>query len=300
MKTPQSSHPELAKAIGVGMLYLKREDLHPYGSHKGRSIPKMIYNYVRDSATEFVISSSGNAALAAMMTVRDYNATADTPLTLTVYVGNNIPAHKLAHLQSLTSSQITLDQVERPKQDAFQAAKKSGTINLRQSTDDAALFGYHELAFELTEILHLSAVFIPTSSGTTAEGVAEGFDETDVTPQIHIAQTTSCHPIADASPSPMRGGQEGFDDVPEETSLATAIVDNVAHRKARIVEIMKETHGNGWIITNKEIKQAIALVKQHTDIDISPNSALSIAAAKKAVESGWEFDGAVVCFVCGE
>lgn len=290
MKTPQTSYPSLAAAIGVPELYLKREDLHPYGSHKGRSIPKMIYNYVRDGVREFVISSSGNAALAAMLAVREYNGS-NEPITLTVYVGNNIPKHKLSNLQSLVSTHIKLEQIDRPKQQAFQAAKKEGVINLRQSTDDAALFGYHELAFELAEIPTLSAVFIPTSSGTTAEGVAEGFDETEATPQIHIAQTTSCHPIASAV---------GPTTDSEEPSLAGAIVDNVAHRKARIVEIIAETKGSGWIITNDEITNAIALVKEHCDLAISPNSALSIAAAKKAAQSGWEFDGAVVCLVCGE
>lgn len=294
MNTPQTSYPTLAAAIGVPMLYLKREDLHRYGSHKGRSIPKMIYNYVRDGFTSFVISSSGNAALAAMLTVSEYNtANPANPLSLTVYIGHTIPDTKQAKLEALTSPQVRIEQVDRPKQSAFLDAKDESIINLRQSTDDAALFGYHELAFELAEIPELAAIFIPTSSGTTAEGIAEGLEETDTTPQIHIAQTSSCHPIAAAS-------QKEVVSIPEEISLATAIVDNVAHRKDRIVEILKETHGQGWIITNTEIEQAIALVKEHCDITISPNSALSIAALVQAVRSGWMCEGAVVCLVCGE
>lgn len=301
MITPQTAHPELAQAIGVQTLYLKREDLHPYGSHKGRSIPKMIYNYVRDGINTFVVSSSGNAALAAMMTVRDYNASADKLVTIDVFVGNNIPQHKLQRLYDVMSGGVTIHQVDRPKQQAFQAAKAEDCVNLRQSTDDAALFGYHELAIELSQIEDLSAIFIPTSSGTTAQGIGEWFDESEFEPQIHIAQTTSCHPIADAvSSSPMRGGQVGSSLPPEETSIAKAIVDKVAHRKTRVVEIINEYQGSGWILTNDEINEAIQLVKEHTDIDISPNSALSIAAAKKAAASGFVFDGAVVCLVCGE
>jgi len=45
--TPLEHYPTLAKAIGVSDLYFKREDLHPYGSHKGRSIPVMINNYYK-------------------------------------------------------------------------------------------------------------------------------------------------------------------------------------------------------------------------------------------------------------
>jgi threonine dehydratase len=321
MNTPQTSYPTLAAALGVPELYLKREDLHRYGSHKGRSIPNMIYNYVRDGARSFVISSSGNAALAAMMTVREYNESAEEPITLTVYVGQNIPAHKLEKLEAIAGSPlvggtqggIVLEQVDRPKQAAFQAEKNDGSINLRQSTDDSALFGYHSLAFELADIPNLAAIFVPTSSGTTAQGIAEGFERRYLEPRIHIVQTTSCHPIVDAiSPSPMRGdtqtippsrGDKGGSSViptEQEQSLATAIVDNVAHRAARVVEIVREYHGSGWIASNADIREAQALVREHCAIDISPNSALSIAGVMRAVQAGVVFEGAVVCLVCGE
>ncbi len=39
MITPQEEYPELAKEIVVPRLFLKREDLHPLGSHKGRQSP---------------------------------------------------------------------------------------------------------------------------------------------------------------------------------------------------------------------------------------------------------------------
>src|SRR3990167_2253444 len=101
MKTPQQSYPSLAAALGVPELYLKREDLHHFGSHKGRSIPLMIKNYHKDGRRDFVISSSGNAALAAILFVRDHNKnnTGD-PIRLTVFVGKHIEPKKLIKLQS--------------------------------------------------------------------------------------------------------------------------------------------------------------------------------------------------------
>jgi threonine dehydratase len=65
MVTPLEQQKKLAEVIGFSDLYFKREDLHPYGSHKGRSIPVMIDHYVASGDTTFAISSSGNAALAA-------------------------------------------------------------------------------------------------------------------------------------------------------------------------------------------------------------------------------------------
>ena len=71
MITPQEPFPALAKAVGLTDIYLKREDLHTYGSHKGRSIPVMIDHYLKEGSKNFAISSSGNAALAAALYVKE-------------------------------------------------------------------------------------------------------------------------------------------------------------------------------------------------------------------------------------
>ena len=60
-------------------------------------------------------------------------------------------------------------------QTLFTKIKDQNIKALRQSTDDLALIGYHALAEELLEISDISAVFIGTSSGTTAEALANYF-----------------------------------------------------------------------------------------------------------------------------
>jgi len=295
MKTPQQSYPDLAKALGIHTVFLKREDQHPYGSHKGRSIPHMIKTYVkRDDIRSFVISSSGNAALAAIRMAQKHNQNnPDKQITLTVFVGNNIEEGKLDMLTSeigVNSSEILLKQVERPKQEAFALNKAGTATSLRQSTDDLALEGHTDLATELYKIPHLSAVFIPTSSGTTAQAVSEFFITKDPIPQVHIVQTTSCHPLAEAL---------GATGDKTEHSIAGAIVDSVAHRKPLVTDAIKKTQGTAWIPTDEEILSAQTLVKETTKIDISPNSALSVAGLQKALASGLVFDGAVVCVITG-
>lgn len=295
MKTPQQSYPELAKALGVDTIYLKREDQHPYGSHKGRSIPLMMKHYIkRESIRDFVISSSGNAALAAIrMAVKHNMNNPDKQIALRVLVGKKIPAKKFSILKKEikhTEAGIQIEKVERPKQAAFQEGKKEGTIFLRQSTDDIALEGYTELANELYKIPNLTAVFIPTSSGTTAQAIATAFGDSDRVPQVHIVQTQACHPIASAL---------GVTSAEADKSVAAAIVDNVAHRKQTVVNEIKKTKGTAWIPTDEEINAARKLVRETTKIDISPNSALSIAGLQKALESGLEFDGPVVCLITG-
>lgn len=302
MKTIQMPYAELANALGVKEVYLKREDQHKYGSHKGRSLPLMIKKYFKEEGlTEFVISSSGNAALAAVEAVQAHNRNNPSKLRLTVFVGPNINPQKMKKLIAIIEDPlIKLEQVENPKQSAFQMDKDGRAKNLRQSTDDASLEGYFELAQELDKIPNLSAIFIPTSSGTTAQALGEAFAKLSQKPQIHIVQTTACHPIADVFQT-IDNGLPTIDHSPSTIvqSIADAIVDHVAHRKDKVVEVIKTSQGSGWIVNDEEIKNAIKLTKDACNLAISPNSALSVAGLTKAAQSGWSFNGAVVCLITG-
>ncbi|PIZ94620.1 MAG: hypothetical protein COX81_02985 [Candidatus Magasanikbacteria bacterium CG_4_10_14_0_2_um_filter_37_12] len=294
MKTPQQSYPALANALGVQNIYLKREDLHKYGSHKGRSIPQMIKYYFKyDNIVDFCISSSGNAALASILAINSHNKNnPENMLNLQVLVGMKIPSKKLERLhKEIKDKKIEIKQVEKPKQTAFQLDKENKAKNLRQSTDPLALEGYTELAKELKKIPNLKAVFIPTSSGTTAQALGTKFSKLTNTIEVHIVQTTFCHPIAEEFHPERKKNAD---------SLAGAIVDNVAHRKKEVIKVIKSTNGSGWIADNNDITNAIDLVKRTTKIVISPNSALSIVGLQKALQSGWLVDGVVACLITGE
>lgn len=288
MITPQTKAQQIAEVIGLNTdLYLKREDLHPYGSHKGRSIPLMIEFYIQEGWKNFCISSSGNAALASIYTIKDLNGRENKQFALHIFVGNHIQSEKLERLQQARGDDqnIIIEKVSNPKQLAFIMDKEQKAKNLRQSTDDIALSGYQTLADELSEINNLTAVFIPTSSGTTAQGLYLGFKKHGLNPQIHIIQTPKCHPLVDNSPAG--------------DSIANAIVDTVGYRKDVIQKILQETGGKSWIAEDKDIIEIQSLVKETEGLDISPNSALSIAGLNLAIKNGWEFKGSVVCLITG-
>lgn len=295
MKSIQQPYPRLAKALGVPELYIKREDQHPYGSHKGRAIPLMIKEYrKREGITDFVISSSGNAAIAAAITVQKHNTNnPGSGMRLRIFVGPHIDAAKRERIATyVDGEQIVLEQVENPKQQTFQREKTGQAKNLRQSTNDVALMGYQTLADELGKIPKLHAVFLPTSSGTTAQGVANGFRALEKDIQTHIVQTSACNPLAtpfDTAPPPHT-----------KTSLAGAIVDRVAHRKAAVEEAIRHSGGSGWIVSDDQIRSAMDLVRECTGISASANSALSIAGLQKALASGWNCTGPVVAVFTGQ
>lgn len=294
MSTPLEKYPKLASAIGVADLHFKREDLHPYGSHKGRSIPVMIDHYYENGDRRFAISSSGNAALAAALHVQKLNqADPKNVVDLDIFIGQHAAPHKAEKLRALADDHIRILVKERPLQ-ALTMAVQEGVRSLRQSTDDEALVGYGSLAEELAASARkekIGAVFIGTSSGTTAQALAEYFLKHKSGVQIHIVQTSSCHPIAD--------GFENYDG-PDEKSIADAIVDQTAQRKSVLVPLIEKTGGRAWVAMNDDIDAAQEFVAKHTGLEISTNSALSVVGAMKAAYVGHKIDGAAVCVIGGD
>jgi threonine dehydratase len=268
-------------------IYLKREDLHPLGSHKGRSLPGMIEYYVKQGLTDFVISSSGNAGIATALYIIEYNKQTIRKLTLKIFIGKNISRKKYKTLKKLSKNEmIELVKTDRPKQQAFLLDKNNQAKNLRQSSDAIALVGYEALAEELNNDLpNISEIFIPTSSGTTAVGLWRGFQKLNNQPKINIVQTTVCHPFV-------------FSDKKDKKSLAGAIVDKVGHRKKDINYILTENE-QGFVADNKEIKTAIKLIKKTEKIKISSNSALSVAGLFMKMKEK-SLKGNVVCLLTGK
>ncbi|MEI6346090.1 MAG: PLP-dependent lyase/thiolase [bacterium] len=321
MVTPQISHEKLAKKLGLsGPLYLKREDLHPLRSHKGRSLPRMIEHYAKAGSRDFAISSSGNAGIAAAMYCAKHNAelaenaggagSSAEMYRLKVFIGRNIPDEKRRILSEHASGAIQITQVDRPLQTFLQTVKDPRITGLRQSTDDVALDGYVELARELAKIPSLKAVFMPASSGTGAQGLYEGFKKIQaqntgyIIPQIHIVQTDTCHPIADAvGTSDKKDGliakMQAMVSPKTQGSIADAIVDTVGHRKDALTKVVCEVGGAGWIMTNDEIAKAVEMLREE-GVQVTPNGVLAVAGLSKAVANGWKWDGAVVCVICGK
>lgn len=292
--TPIEHYPELAKILGLSDIYFKREDLHKYGSHKGRSIPIMIDHYFKAGDRRFAISSSGNAALAAALYIRELNENSNDSIDLDIFVGKNISPLKLEKLKNVAANSkgehIRILIKEHTLQ-ALNQAVEDGWRSLRQSTDDIALIGYKSLAEELSTIKNAGALFIGTSSGTTAQALAQHFLDKKMPIQVHIVQTSSCHPIIDEF-EPYDGNND--------KSIADAIVSLTSKRKSALIPLINETGGYGWTASNEEIETAIELVQKHTNLKISNNSALSIVGAMQAIYRDWEIDGSVICLICGD
>lgn len=247
----------------------------------------MMDSAIKHGIFMFVISSSGNAALSAIMHTNRLSD-AGTEIKLKIVVGTHINKEKFAQLQSLAKNGIELIQDERPLQ-VLHKLTQEGYTSLRQSTNDNATTGYHTLAHELLSIENLEAVFVGMSSGTTLQGLAEGFHNAKKDIRLFGVQTTACHPIASAF-----GTFEKTD-----TSLADAIVDKTALRKDTVVKAIKKSHGDALVVSDDEISHTQHLIKTTSALEVSGNGALAVAGFIQAVKKH-HFSGAVACIICGK
>ena len=222
-------------------VWAKLESQNPTGTHKDRSMKPWIEYYLARGIKEFAISSSGNSAISAA------KFCAENSLRLHVFVSPDIDRAKMSALQGNPS--VVLYVSKTPRKDSLQYCKKSASTNLRASTDDNALVGYQDIALELIQQLpSIDNIFIPVSSGATLEGMYLGYRRRGTnTPRLFAVQTTKVHPIA---------SYFDRDFTSEKTSHARAIVDNVAHRRDRVIKIIEETGGGGFVISTKELEEA--------------------------------------------
>ena len=105
-------------------------------------------------------------------------------------------------------------------------------------------------------------------------------------------QTTKVNPIAFAFDK---------DFTVTKTSIASAIVDRVAHRKIQVVRAVKESGGWGWVVGDDEIENAKLQITKLTGFDdVSPESAMALAGLKKALEKGFQVKDPVVLVFTGK
>lgn len=262
--------------ISIDHIYFKREDENPTGSIKDRGIPLQIEDAVRDGYRNFVISSSGNAAISAAEFCVEKN------VQLTVFVPDTVSSPKLKRL-SLYPFQIY--QSKQPLTDSLEHAKKNNAHHLRQSTDPIGIIGYMDIAHEIPSDILLSkdtALFVPVSSGTAFVGIYEGFSELlssgkiSKLPSMHIVQSQKIHPIA-----------HEFDGAFTRKSMS--IVDAIVPplnppRKEHVMEIINKTGGGGWVCSDSQVIEAQSWLTTHS-IETSNEGALALAGFWKALHT---------------
>ena len=260
---------------------LKREDQNPTGSLKDRGMAFLISKALSEGFNNFVLSSSGNAAISSA------NYCKKAELKLKIFVSPKIDKNKMLVLKQMRAD-VSTD--NRPLTMAARFSKENNAYNLRPSLNKFGGEGYQTISFELTDgNQEISDIFIPVSSGVNLLGIYQGFKKTKMLPRLHLCQSSAVCPLACLFDR---------DYPPEEVSLATALVAKHSPLKQQILKAIEESGGTGWVIGNEQIRQADKILRGHK-IETSAEGALALAAVEKARKKGWQIKKGV-CLLTGK
>jgi len=267
--------------IEIEGIIFKREDENPSGSVKDRGISYQLNWAKKQGIKDLVISSSGNAAISACYFCQKLE------LNLSVFVSPKINKKKLEIIHNYPFRVFVSP---RAKSDSIKFAKKNNFFHLRASTDPRGKAGYQAVAKEIVANQgQVDSIFIPVSSGTILVGIAEGFKAIGYLPQIHAVQTTAVHAI-------VRNFNQDF--VATKTSLASALVAKYTPCKKQAINLIKESGGFGWIISDQEILAADQWL-QEKGIITSFEGGAALAAIWKAKKNNWQL-GKTACLLTGK
>jgi len=267
--------------IVIEDIIFKREDRNPTGSVKDRGISHQLDWAKKQGIRDLVISSSGNAAISACYFCQKLG------LNLSTFVSPRINKKKLDIIHGYIFQVFVSP---RAKSDSIKFAKKNNFFHLRASTDPRGKAGYQTIAKEITaDHGQINSLFVPVSSGSTLIGVAEGFRAIGYLPQIHAVQTTTVNTIAKTF---------DYDFISTKTSLASALVAKYTPCKSQAINLIKESKGHGWVISDQEILTADQWL-QEKRIITSYEGGAALAAIWKAKKNNWQL-GKMVCLLTGK
>lgn len=273
VNTPLIEFPDLNFVI-------KDENIQPTNSFKDRSIYYQLGYYLTRGKDKFALSSSGNAAISLI-------SLAPSNSEIHLFVSEKISNVKLNKILQSKHKNVFLHKSAKP---LFSLNKYVGEnpdiVNLRGSRDDTAKVGFRTIAYEISEQYpRVDSIFIPCSSGTSAIGIHEGFEELSMDVAINIVQTTKVNAIANRLKEVKTTN----------TSLADSIVDRVAHRRNEVLDIIQKTKGDAWIVSDEELVHAHK-VFSGLGYDYSYNSLLAYCGYKQSQNSDKKYDYPVLLF----
>ncbi|MGH7643279.1 MAG: PLP-dependent lyase/thiolase [Candidatus Dormibacteria bacterium] len=271
-RTPLEPAPELGVALGVPNLQLKREDRSPTGSHKARSLGLLCSALAAGGGHQAVISSSGNAAIAAAA----YASLGG--VRLLSLVSPRTPRVKLDRLRAFPQLTVTS---ERPVALLHHAVRYWGMADLRGSVNPLAPDAYRGIAAELAEAGQLGAVFLFASSGASALGIAQGFERllpNRERPKLHVVEGS---PGGELTRPWYQGSRPA---ITTESHLG-----ELGSRRSRLAPAVRRavraTGGRGWRVNSEELDE-VRVVTDAYGLATSWEGIATLAAMRHAAASG--------------
>lgn len=236
--TPLEEHPGLAGWAGVQRLWLKREDLNPTGSHKDRGAVLQIRGCLQRGERVAVISSSGNAALAA--------ATYGAPARVTV-VALLSPRTEPGRVVALRRAGARVLVTEKPINFGIRLSRVRSWPDLRPSQSEDALRGFRTLGEELAQQLPDGTAIVGyASSGTTFQAIGEVVAERSARLVLHPVQAGMVNGLS------REFGRAGDG----QRSVVGDLGVKVSARSQVVAALVRRSGGQAWWVDDASIAAA--------------------------------------------
>jgi threonine synthase len=255
--------PELARWAGLAELWVKREDTNPTGSHKDRGAVVQVAACVAEGWRVAVISSSGNAALAAATYGRNAGVAVVALLS---------PRSEPGRVALLRASGARVLVTTKPINYGLRLSRVCRWPDLRPSQSAEAVRGFRTLGEELaTELLPGTAVFGYASSGATYAALGQVFAERGSRLPLHPVQAGLVNGISREFGRPGDGRR----------SVVGDLGVKVSDRAATVAQMVRDSGGQAWWVDDNAVKAAGEALKGR-GYDVAPECWAALAGVTVA------------------
>ena len=301
--TPLCELPELARAVGVGRLWVKDEGLNPTASFKARGMSAAVTRAQALGVPGFVVPTAGNAGAA----LAAYGAAARLPVR--VFAPESTPAPILRTIVALGAQLVTVaghigDAGRRAREDAA----RSGYFDVSTLREPYRIEGKKTLGLELAEQLGWTlpdAIIYPTGGGTGLIGMWKAFDELRQVgwlgadarlPRMITAQAAGCAPIVRA----FAAGQDRATPWENPTTHAAGLRVPGPLGDRLILRALRESEGDAEAVDEDAIRAATRELAEGSGVDAAPEGGCALAVCRALVQQRrLSPDASVVVFNTG-
>jgi threonine synthase len=284
--TPILDLGEVTSAPGIRVL-AKDDGVMPTGSFKARGMAVAVSRARELGLRDLFVPSAGNAGTA----LAAYSARAG--LTARVYLPERTPVPMKRAIRSYGAEVIEVPGTIREAGETARSREKArGSFDMSTLREPYRVEGKKTMGFEIVEQTGPEglpdAILYPTGGGTGLVGMAKAFRELralgllDRTPRLYAVQPEGCAPVIRA----LADGASKVTPWPDPTTIAPGLLVPAPFSSERILEAIRETHGGGVTVRDREIVEAMRDLAIRHGVSASPEAAAPYAALPKLLQDG--------------
>ena len=284
--TPLQHSQRYAEMLDMPQLYLKDERHGPTSSFKDRQACVSVAAMLEAGLHEWVIASTGNAAVAYA------SACARGGIKLWVFMTSLVPQDKLRETALFGAEVIKVSgNYDQTKQIAADFAARRGLHLDRGAKSIPARESMKTIAYEIVEQLGWRSPdwYIQSVSGGLGPlGVYHGFQELhamgliDRVPKMGIAQAAGCAPMVKA----FKVGKSVADPVTPETLIAILSTGDPGKTYTHLWDLTQQYGGAMESVSDRAAYDSMLKLAKTEGMAVEPATAVAFAAVEKLVEQG--------------